>query len=698
MRSVIRIVLFAVVVGLLTCPTSGSQDRKNAATWYHRAIAITNSLSMEDWNALTVFVNSPLAAPSDHVRGLLSRLSKAQFLVGGGSRQKFSNFYDGLGPVTAETAVASHPVPYSDHSLIGVPHLATMMQAQAMVQIHDGDPAAAAASLAATYRMGQHLSQDMVLSSNHTAFTILRQTSQTVQFAIDQGVFSSPDGRVMLDALRAIGPDDPLHAVDTFATQTDLIFDWFEALYESGQVDQLENYMSIFGHEDLDLHNIDENEFEELIDQASGVVDRAIELMLLDDPAEARVQLEELCSEVQESMIAGLLPAFRAQTLGGIVQIQYLDDLIGKLAGTLQGLAEEQLTIQESANAAFWYLRGTGILDQIGRDEIEEVIEAFASGSESTDSHERSESIEKARSALNQFQQGSLIRRCDFSPARTEFALELGHAYPVENRLELIPGYIPGMLEALRLFQAEVKHLLVEGRLEEAADRVATCIRMSSHLGDDPLLTSSLLAHRAFQRTIELTAAILSHDDWDEQLRSKLSSSLRWMSRKDPFGYIRSINQARRELASVFMDLNETPDVAEKDAIREGIRGWNADQLVFGLVVFETLKSARSSETANATFEAANAQAALNTSEQWRESIENEGRLSDIISLAELRIARGLSLMLLPQLLKGNATAVTEVEVPSITEIRQLRGSARRDLRKASSLINSLSSKYAIEL
>lgn len=691
MRSILRIVLFAAVLGLLPCPTSGSLDRNNAAIWYQRAIDITNSLSQEDWNVLEAFANTPTSVPNDRVRNLLSRLHKAKLLVMRASHKKYSNFYQELGSVNAETVVgAGQLLPYSDHDIIGVPRLATMMRAQAIVNISDGNSAGAAKALAATYQMAQHLSQDKVARSNNSAHAIFSRTSETVQLAIDQGVFSPSDGVQVLSSLRELGEHDQIHVVETFANQSDLTLQWFEALYEAGEIDRLESYAAIFGNDNFDLHDLEEGQFEGMIDQAYVVVDRAVELMMLGDSEQTRASLKELFSEVQGSAIAPLIPGLDWRPISGLMQIQRLENSITTQIEALEMLVADELSIEESANAAFWYLRGTNALDQIGRAQTNEVIEVIVAGSPVEEGSVLAASMTNAQEALEFFRQASFIHRCDFAPARTKIILELGNPIPTVDNLTLIPSYLPGMLEAFLLFNAEAQFHLAQGNLQDAVDRVATCFRIIGHLAGDPIIASSLLSHRAFQDEITLIEKILTHHAWDETLRKTLSVSFDSMSKKDPFGYFGSTARTFKELPSFFDLWNSISAREGKNQTRKTIATWNVDQLVFGLILFESLQAAPTDMgvTWNAT--KTNRWVALQEPIQVEGISENEARMAAIISLPDLLAARGMCSLFLPAALKGDLSAVSEAEIPQITTIRELRKKARKELRQANSLINPL--------
>lgn len=688
MRYCLRIALFAVVVALLTCPTSGSQDRNNAAIWYQRAIDITNSLSNDDWNVLRAFANTPTSIPNDRVRNLLSRLSKARHLVMRGSHKEYSSFYNELGPVNAETAVTGQLLPYSDHDIIGVPRLATMMRAQAMVDISDGNSAGASKALAATYQMAQHLSQDRVGRSNNSAYGIISRTSETAQLAIDQGAFTPSDGVQLLSSLRDLGANDQIHVIETFANQYDLTLQWFEAVYEAGDANRLEGYAALFGNEDLDLHNLEEGQFEGMIDQAHVVVDRGVELMMLGDSEQTRAALEELSSEIAGSAIAALIPNFRTNTIGGLIRIQRLENSIKKQINAFEILVVDEVMLEESANAAFWYLRGTKALDQMGRAQTNEVIEAIVAGSQVEDGSVLAESMKNAQEALGFFRQGSLIHRCDLAPARTKIILELGTPVPTEDNLTLIPGYLPGMLEALLLFNAEAQFYLDQGNLREVVDRVATCFRISAHLASDPIIASSLLSHWTFQEEITLIDKIVIHDDWDEELRKTLSLSFDLMSKKDPFGFFASTSKAFRELPAGFDFWNGFSAREVQTNTRHTIATWDLDQLVFGLVLFRSLQVARTDMGVTWEDTKSNRWVALQEPTKVEGISENEARMSAIIFLPDLIVARGMCSLFLPAALKGDLSAVSETTVPQITKISELRKKARKELRQANSLIN----------
>ena len=690
MKSVLRIVFFVFIISLTTSQTSASKDQNNAAIWYLRAIDITNSLSNDDWNLLNEFANTPASIPNDRVRNLLSRLSKAQRFVMRGSNKKYSNFYAELGPVNANTAVTGHLLPYSTHATIGVPRLVSMMRVQAMVDISDGNSSSASKALAATFQMAQHLSQDKVFSSKSSAYGTIIRASTTMQFAIDQGVFSPSDGAQMLSSLRDLGEDDQINVIETFANQYDLTLQWFEAVYEAGDTDRLEKYAAIFGNEDFDLDNLVKGQFEGMIDQAHEAVDTAVELMMLGDSEQTRAALKVLNSEIDGTPIAALLPNFQTGTIGGLILIQRVEDAIQKQIKALEILVADEQSIEEYANAAYWYLRGTKILDQLGRANTNEVIEAIIDGSAIEEGSELAESMKNAQEALEFFREASLIYSCDFAPTRIITILVQGHPSQEEDSLTLLPSYLPGMLEAILLLNAEAQYQLSQGNLKEAVDRVATCFRISAHLAKDPIMASSLLSHWVFQQEIALVEKILIHDAWNEELRKTLSLSFELMSKKDPFGYFASTTKASRALPWEFNFWNSISTKEGKSKSRESIKTWNLDQLVFGLILFESLQVARTDMDVTWNATKTNRWVSLPEPIQIEGISENESRMSAIIFLPDLLVARGMCSLFIPDALKGDLSVIAETEVPQITDISELRKNARKELRQANTLINPL--------
>ncbi|MCH8824257.1 MAG: hypothetical protein IH984_12230 [Planctomycetes bacterium] len=690
MKTVIRIVFFVFIISLPTSQTLASQGQNNAAIWYQRAIDVTNSLSNDDWKALMVFANTPTSTPNDRVRKLLSQLNKAQQLVLRGSHKKYSNFYSEIDPDKAETYGSGTLLPYSSHNIVGVPRLAIMMRAQAMVDISDGNTKGASRALAATYKMAQHLSQDLMEGSQSPAYGIISRTSETAQHAIDQGVFSPSDGVHMLNSLRDLGETDQINVIETVTNQYDQTLQWFEAVYESGDTDRLEKYAALFGNNNFDLDNLEEGQFEGMIDQAHDVVDRAVEIMMQGDSEQTRAKLEELNSEIKGTPIAALIPKFRTTTIGGLILIQRVESKIQKQIKTLEILVADELSMNESANAAFWYLRGTKTLDQLGRTQTNEVIKAIIEGSPVEEGSELAESMQKAQEALKLFREASLISNCDFAPARIKTVLEVGQPSQAEDSLTLIPSYLPGMLEAILLLNAEAQFNLSQGNLKDAVDRVATCFRISAHLAHDPIMASSLLSHWAFQEEITLIEKILIHNAWDEQLRKSLSLSFDLMSKKDPFGYFASTTRAYKRLPSAIDFWNSITTKEGASRSSKSIAAWNLDQLIFGLILFEALQVARTDMDVTWNETRSNWWVSLQEPIQIEGISENEARMSAIIFLPDLLAARGMCSLFIPEALKGDLSAISETEVAQITKISELRKNARKELRQANSLINPL--------
>lgn len=667
----------ALSLGMNTIPAFAS-DNQNAATWYQRATDRVDALSDEEWAEIESFAGAPTAVPSDRVRALLDVLSGARSFVLRGSRQPYSDYYSAL----YVDFGGERMFPATNHNIRDVPRLATLMRADALRRIHDGDNLGAAESLGATYQMARHLTEDLHPVSNDHGFTIFRQADLTVQLALDRGVFGPAESARMLRALRNVGPDDPFRATETFANLADAALRWYESLYESGQIDTLEGYLAIFQpEEDLDLNALDEVEFHDAIEQSDAVIDQVVEAMLLDDAGEAKARLREISDSIEGQLVAQLLPWL--DTMGGVFQIHYAEKLVASRIETFEKLAQEEKQVQEFANAAMWYLRGIDALGRIGEKRLGAIREFLETSKGTKIEAELAEAHKEVQKALDIFRDGSLIRRCDFSPARTT---DLN----VRDDLVLIPTYVPGMFDAMRLLRADAARCLRAGNIESAVDRLATCYRVASHLGTDPLLVSCLTSHDALKTAILLTELVLVHDDWDDQYRTELSKAVGRMSRKDPCGYITSMKQTRERLASAFTRLKAASTDEEFQRNRQVIRKWNGDELLFGLIVLDTLRPAvaqRETAAERDSIAAATEPGGAAVKDQKHELAE---RLGEILSPEGLKSTRAHVAFAVLDLKSGNLSIFGERQIPDVGSVEKRRRAARRDLRRARSLVDPI--------
>jgi hypothetical protein len=170
---------------------------------------------------------------------------------------------------------------------------------------------------------------------------------------------------------------------------------------------------------------------------------------------------------------------------------------------------------------------------------------------------------------------------------------------------------------------------------------------MSAHLAGDSIITSALVSHNVFNWADGLTRWALGNEAFSTDDRVRLFAGVEAMLRKDPFGYVAAIRDAREE---ILKRLRFSGDAWAKAGLALG--RCDGDRLLYLLVVFD-----ETSETPD---------------------------LGDVISLEGLATARG-SAERTRKIIKEteDVQAAFARGSPVIGNVNERQASARGDLRRA---------------
>jgi hypothetical protein len=633
-KSLVAITAVLVAAGSGVGQTS---DSRNAATWYQKSFARLGSIEITEaeWEAIQAYRRDPHAAPSATVRAVLARAEPALSAARRGAQQGRNDF--GLD--------------YSQGYELLLPHLSQLrnvgrlMAADAKLRLHEGGASAAADQIAAMYRMSDHLGTDATIISSLVGQVIFEAADQVAVAGIDRGEFGPAESAAMREGLKQLGPDDPFSMIGAIETEQLIMVDWLRDRYAEG-----EDRVSIFEDLGMDagaaeelagLALMDQAQFEGALDEADETLGRVIEAFKMDDPEEARFMLEQISAECQNGEhgpLALMMPSYSKlyeKMLEARAQVAERDaQLAAIIAGTVAP--------GELANAAVLYLQAVEMIRQIEPERLQPLHDVASRPMQPIEEGP-AETLRNAAGIVETLTRAAQIARCDFSIAH-------GKHPPV------IPDYLPGLREAGRLLVADAVRMLQEAEDDQAAQRLGVCFRMTAHLAGDSIITSALASQIVFNEAGELARWALGNRAFTTDDRVRLFGGVAAMSRRDPFGYVSAVMNAREQ---ILKRLRFSGDAWART--EQMLNRLDGDQLLYLLVVIEGPRDPAEAE---------------------KEPGEAAG-LAGVVSPEGLATARGQAEPAAKPLEEtSDLAAVLDRGLPLIGNVRERQAMARADLRR----------------
>lgn len=644
---------------LLVASTALAQDRHNASTWYRRAFQAYEIITESERELIEDYARHPERPPSPDVRRVLRKASEVFRYMRRGSDQEFSD-YD---------------LDYNQGFELILPHLsqlrsiAKLMQADALVRLHDGDTLGAADRLASVYRISGHTGGDRILISSLVGNAIFRGADSTVQLALDRAVFGPAESAKLLRAVNGFDESDPFNHLEAVMGEQEIAVDWLQRKFgdeaERLRMAESEEWLTNDEADALRLGAMTDEEFALSLDQYDRAMDKVVEAFAMEDQEAARAalkQMEQAATDGELGFLAQLLmPALSRVLDNKIESKEMIDDRVDVLSKLLSGEIEPEA----EANAALFYLRGIELLERMEPDRYTLLCE-FDDAPDRPINESLAATLVSHAKVIDLFREGSLKRRCDFS------------LYRSSRGLMLIPSYAAGMRDAFRLLHADALRLIRKDDTTAAIDRLAICLRIIGHLSGDDMLIMPLISHRAFLRTYAQTKLALSHKASGKNQRRALLDAIEHISRKDPFGYIGAVLHLRKQLSNVLRRRDPEAGSDRGQAIGKLVTSFNGDKLFYFLAIFDTLMKA---------------------SEKDAEPGNDNSitRLYDILSKRDLEAVRSDVPRIAPLLADHQYEMIIDRPIPLFADYARRMRSARSDLRKGFSLLAPAKKKKTVK-
>ncbi len=652
---VIRPALYALTFIICAAANAQTDDSRNAATWYRRAFErfTSTNVSQEEWEAIWDYQENPSAGPSATVRLVLARFQPSFSALRRGSMQQFSDFaldYDAGWDMKI------------DH-LSPLRSIAYMMYADARVRLHDGNSAAAADNIAILYRLAKHLPGDQVIVSSLVANAIFKGVDTIVQTGFDRGAFDPADAAKMLKALDDLAPKDPFDIVGAIRKESEVTTKWLREKYADPNdrlhmIDELSSITMGPGDPALvgGMMLMGDAQFELALEQLDQVMDRSIEIFSLDDPEEARFELQPLRQEVKRGEHGPLTQLVLPAHPGLYERLTEAEQMLAERIAVLDAIATGVVSPQQWENAAVYYLRAIEMLAKIEKDRKDQ-LRSITVHIDQPMSEQASQALVQSESIIATILEGSTKRRCEFAKD------------PYHPNITL-PEYLPGLREISSLVCADAVRLIQADKLDAAVDRLASMFRMAQHLSSDQVITTCLLSHAIFNETASLVTAVMTRDGITEQQIVQLRTAALTISRKDPFGYITALTIARKQHEEWFM-ASAKLDIEQTGLLRKLITHWDGDQLLYLLVI--TRPGAANDRSAP--------------------TVPNPAihPLRELLSLEGLTVALGEAEQIRRWVSAGNIDVFADRQAPEIGRVHEHLAAARAELGRTITALSKTS-------
>ncbi len=649
--TVVAAVAAALMLGF-GLPAAGQTD--NAAAYYQQAIEALDEAGFSDsqWEAFYEYQSGAGGQPSAQVDMMLRRLQPVLELTRRGSSRDYSDF--GLD--------------YSQGIELLMPHLrelrtiARIMDVDTKVRLHQGDTAGAARNLASVYQMGGHSAEDRTLISALVGNAVFALGDEGAQYGFDRGVFNEADAAVLLNAANDLRADDPFQMVESIMMEGDVFIGWVrDKLMEEGGSEMIAeafagNEMEAQAYRDfLDTTDI-EAQFEK-IDAAMGEVSAAF---AMSDQDAAREKLAEV-----EAKIAGgeygeiamvLLPAYSNIYEHMVASEQMLADRKAMLEKFVRG----ELKVEDALNAAVLYMQAVEDWLELEPSDRQHIRTFAREHAAITD--ELTAALETTQPIIDALRQASQIERCDFTLMRKH-----------RHRAALCERYVIGMRELWDLLNSDAVVTTRQNQLDQAIDRMATSLRMVTHLASDRTLAGAVTCQYAFNKTATLLVDLLDDDRLSDEHLSQLRPAVLGIERRDPFGAIDTIISLRETSVSRYVSRQPAETtLAERETIRQQAQDvyndWTGDHYLY-------LRAAQEHAEMLARADGADEIIGEVTDELTLK------RMDGILSLDAIEQAQrdgGYALSLQKQ---GELDVFAGIDIPLIADFRAKRMRARNDVR-----------------
>lgn len=582
--------LVAFLLCLSCVPSAAGQT--NAAGLYWKANADLRKISLEIWrDVLDSALDDPAAPVPIQMQKIAQSLLSARNQILRAAHTRHCDFL--LGEIIGLNSYHPHQVLVSCAK--------NLLLIDAKVRIQRGDFDGAVQSLVGILGLASHVQSDRLEISSHYAMGMIRGCDQLIDYLAQIGALEPSRATQLLEEFDRLDPADPIGIRKAAATQANLALAWIKKSYEEGAFDTIQKYLSTWDVTNLDLKSVNPDQFHDALDRGATALNSIAKVMeTTDNPDDRKNQIQATLDTLNKDDLASKLFAWTKENfLGDSFDLTNMRVSVAERRAFLDDVSHGRRTLNDVANAAFWYARGTKAILEIPEEAWNVLVQKNPKSDEAAIVESRWR--EQLDSALKEFREGSRMKNCDWSVLRRAVG-------GWSDSIHIAPAYIAGIWRAVEYLNAtsmresstksnesSTKSSETQTKFNESPAKhdpsstadVETTVRLVAHLAGDNVLASSCAAHELIHKLKPSLERIATNDQIPNDDLNQIRAAVWLLQSEDPCGYVKSGKSTRKDLSNFFAEKFPNVKVTGDPVlnIRSFMRTLRAGRLVWGLML-----------------------------------------------------------------------------------------------------------------
>ncbi len=488
-----------------------------------------------------------------------------------------------------------------------------MLLLDTKIRIQQGDFDGAVQSLVSIPGLALHVQGDRQRSSTDRVIVMIEQSDRMIGYLAQIGALEGYRAAQLLEAFDRLDPADPIGIRKAEVNEIGLSLSRMKKYYEEGEFDTFQKNLSVWDVTDLDLKSVNPEQFRDAFDRGVTALDSIVKIMeITDNPDDRKDQIQATLDALYKDDLASKLFAWTKECfVSNSFHLEKMRVLVAERRALLNDISHGRLALNDVANAAFWYSRGTKAILEIPEEVWSVLVQEKPKADEAVSVESRWR--EQLDSALKEFRKGSGMKNCDWSVLRR--AVDGS-----SNSIHIAPAYIAGIWRAVEYLNAmsiresplKPKENTVkssETKSNESPAKhdpsptadVAIAVRLVAHLAGDDVLASSCAAHELIRKLKPSLERIAINDQMPNDDLERVRVAVWLLQPEDPFSYVKSGKSTRKDLAKVFAEKFPNVKVVSDSVqdIRSFIQTLRAGRVVWGLMLADMSTKVEVGESPN---------------------------------------------------------------------------------------------------
>lgn len=204
-------------------------------------------------------------------------------------------------------------------------------------------------------------------------------------------------------------------------------------------------------------------------------------------------------------------------------------------------------------STAFHSYINRDLTDKIDAVEMNEVGTESDPAKQSEKYKAAAQAVDENRIAVNTLIRASKMDRCDFE-------------LPMENGINVLMPHLGQLRKSARLLRFDARKMLIEGKPDEAAERIAAIYRIANHLQRDEILISTLVSVAVGGLANSESEVLIKSGKLTAAGREAILAAIGTLDSKDPYGFKGALQGERRMTVSWVRSKYTPPNAGERFA------------------------------------------------------------------------------------------------------------------------------------